>query len=134
VRGARPLSQAIAEGDGISAPVEVEEAAGAAAAREQGAVGLVVRRAGAGTVLRNGVRLPVLAVAPEPADVDALMVEVPERGDTVGGVVAATRARGLERVLRVLDEDELEEVAGVDAAIVSGSDVESPVGDAPPEV
>ena len=190
--GARRLSQAIAEGDGISVLVEVVDEAGAAAAAEQGAEGLVLRRAGAGTLLRNGVHLPVLAfaLAQEYGHVDALVVDVAEHGDDVGDVVEAAQARGLECVLRVRDEDELEEVmelvdpeilllsaedaedgqdhlerllellpdipagklaiaelagasrsdvlelerAGVDAVIVSGSDVESLVGDALPEV
>ena len=192
VTGARRLSQAIAEGDGISVLVEVVDEAGAAAAADQGAEGLVLRRAGAGTLLRNGVHLPVLAfaLAQEHGYVDALVVDVAEHGDDVGEVVAAAQARGLECVLRVRDEDELEEVlelvdpeilllsaedaedgqdhlerllellpdipagklaiaelagasrsdvlelerAGVDAVIVSGSDVESLVGDALPEV
>ena len=190
--GARRLSQAIAEGDGISVLVEVVDEAGASAAAEQGAEGLVLRRAGTGTLLRNGVHLPVLAfaLAQEHVSVDALVVDVAEHGDDVGDVVAAAHARGLECVLRVRDEDELEEVlelvdpeilllsaedaedgqdhlerllellpdipagklaiaelagasrsdvlelerAGVDAVIVSGSDVESLVGDALPEV
>ena len=118
------------------------------------------------------------------------MVDVAEHGDALGEVVDAAHARGLECVLRVRDEDELEEVlelvdpeilllsaedaddgqdhlerllellpdipagklaiaelagasrydvlelerAGVDAVIVSGSDVESLVGDTLPDV
>jgi indole-3-glycerol phosphate synthase len=194
VTGARRLSQAIAEGDGISVLVEVVDEAGAAAAADQGAEGIVLRRAGASTLLRNGVHLPVLAFALAQehghGHVDALVVDVAEHGDDIGEVVAAAQARGLECVLRVRDEDELEEVlelvdpeilllsaedaeegqdhlerllellpdipagklaiaelagasrsdvlelerAGVDAVIVSGSDVESLVGDALPEV
>ena len=188
--GARRLSQAIAEGDGISVLVEVVDGAGAAAAQKQGAEGLVVR---AGRVLRkDAVGLPVLAFASgtEALDVDALVVDVAEHGDALGDVVDAAHGRGLECVIRVRDEDELEEVldlvdpeillltadeaddgeshlqrllgllpdipagklaiaelagasrsdvlelerAGVDAVIVSGSDVESLVGDAIPEV
>lgn len=190
--GARRLSQAIAEGDGISVLVEVVDGAGAVAAKAQGAEGLVVRRAGAGAMLREDVHLPVLAfaLAAEPGHVDALVVDVAEHGDDVGDIVEAAQALGLECVLRVRDEDELEEVlelvdpeilllsaddaedgqdhlerllellpdipagklaiaelsgasrsdvlelerAGVDAVIVSGSDVESLVGDALPEV
>ena len=118
------------------------------------------------------------------------MVDVAEHGDALGDVVEAAHARGLECVIRVRDEDELEEVlelvdpeilllsaedaddgqdhlerllellpdipagklaiaelagasrydvlelerAGVDAVIVSGSDVESLVGDTLPDV
>jgi len=188
--GARRLSQAIAEGDGISVLVEVSDDAGAAAAEEQGAEGLVVR---SGRSLEmDAVSLPVLAFASgsDQIDVDALVVDVAEHGDALGAVVDAAHGRGLECVLRVRDEDELEEVlelvdpeillltaeqvddgeshlerllellpdipagklaiaelagasrsdvlelerAGVDAVIVSGSDVESLVGDAIPEV
>ena len=130
------------------------------------------------------------AVSHEVGDVDALVVDVAEHGDTIGDVIDAAHARGLECVIRVRDEDELEEVlelvdpeilllsaeeaddgqdhlerllellpdipagklaiaelagasradvlelerAGVDAVIVSGSDVESLVGDTVPEV
>ena len=126
----------------------------------------------------------------EVGDVDALVIDVAEHGDALGDVIEAAHARGLECVIRVRDEDELEEVlelvdpeilllsaeeaddgqdhlerllellpdipagklaiaelagasrsdvlelerAGVDAVIVSGSDVESLVGDTLPEV
>jgi indole-3-glycerol phosphate synthase len=192
VTGARRLSQAIAEGDGISVLVEVVDGAGAAAAQEQGAEGLVVRRAAGSVLFLDGLHLPVLAFASAqaPGQVDAVVIDVAEHGDAVGDVVEAAQAQGLECVLRVRDEDELEEVlelvdpeilllsaedaeegqdhlerllellpdvpagklaiaelagasrsdvlelerAGVDAVIVSGSDVESLVGDALPEV
>jgi len=189
VTGTRRFSQAIAEGDGISVLVEVVDGAGAAAAQEQGAEGLVVRSGR--TIPDDAVGLPVLAFASgiEVAGVDALVVDVAEHGDALGDVVEAAHGRGLECVIRVRDEDELEEVlelvdpeillltaevddgeshlhrllellpdipagklaiaelagasrsdvlelerAGVDAVIVSGSDVESLVGDAIPEV
>ena len=189
--GARRLSQAIAEGDGISVLVEVVDGAGAQAAQAQGAEGLVVRRADGG-LRADSLQLPVLAFAlgQDVGDVDALVVDVAEHGDALGDVVEAAHGRGLECVIRVRDEDELEEVlelvdpeilllsaddaedgqehlerllellpdipagklaiaelagasrsdvlelerAGVDAVIVSGSDVESLVGDAIPEV
>ena len=188
--GTRRLSQAIAEGDGISVLVEVADAVGARTAQEQGAEGLVVRRRADG--LRESSHLPVLAfgLASEVGDVDALVVDVAEHGDSLSEVVDAAHARGLECVLRVRDEDELEEVlelvdpeilllsaedaddgqdhlerllellpdipagklaiaelagasryevlelerAGVDAVIVSGSDVGSLVGDTLPDV
>ena len=188
--GVRRLSQAIAEGDGISVLVEVADGEGAATAQEQGAEGLVLRRPGAD--VRGRTHLPLLAFGrqSDAGDVDALVVDVAEHGDLLGQVVDAAHAGGLECVLRVRDEDELEEVlelvdpeilllaadaaddgqehlerllellpdipagklaiaelagasrsdvlelerAGVDAVIVSGSDVESLVGDTPPEV
>jgi indole-3-glycerol phosphate synthase len=191
VTGTRRLSQAIAEGDGISVLVEVVDGAGAQAAQAQGAEGLVVRQAGK-DLARDSVQLPVLAFAlgHDVVDVDALVVDVAEHGDSLGEAVEAAHVQGLECVIRVRDEDELEEVlelvdpeilllsaedagdgqehlerllellpdipagklaiaelagasrsdvlelerAGVDAVIVSGSDVESLVGDAIPEV
>ena len=188
--GPRRLSQAIAEGDGISVLVEVADGAGARAAQEQGAEGLVVRGRTAG--VRESTHLPLLAFGRQrdAGDVDALVVDVSEHGDALGEVVDAVHASGLECVIRVRDEDELEEVlelvdpeilllsaedaddgqdhlerllellpdipagklaiaelagasrydvdelerAGVDAVIVSGSDVESLVGDTLPDV
>ena len=189
--GARRLSQAIAEGDGISVLVEVVDGAGAGT------------RTGAGRGRARGARgarrlereQPTCRCSPsvvrhEVGDVDALVVDVAEHGDALGDVIDAAHARGLECVIRVRDEDELEEVlelvdpeilllsaeeaddgqehlerllellpdipagklaiaelagasrsdvlelerAGVDAVIVSGSDVESLVGDTLPEV
>jgi hypothetical protein len=170
--------------------VEVADASSAGAAQEQGAEGLVVRRRDDG--LRSESDLPLLAFGlhHEVGDVDALVVDVAEHGDAIGAVIEAVQASGLECVIRVRDEDELEEVlelvdpeilllsaedadegeellerlldllpdipagklaiaelagasradvlelerAGVDAVIVSGSDVESLVGDTVPEV
>ncbi len=110
MRGARRLSQAIAEGDGISVLVEVADSAGARTAQEQGAEGLVVRRQTGG--LRESTHLPLLAFGrqSEAGDVDALVLDVSEHGDALGDVVDAAHASGLECVIRVRDEDELEEV------------------------
>lgn len=188
--GVRRLSQAIAEGDGISVLVEVADGAGARTAQEQGAEGLVVRRHTDG--LRESSHLPLLAFGrqSEAGDVDAIVVGVAEHGDALGEVVDAAHASGLECVIRVRDEDELEEVlelvdpeilllsaeeaedgqdhlerllellpdipagklaiaelagasrydvlelerAGVDAVIVSGSDIGSLVGDSLPDL
>jgi len=190
VDGSRRLSQAIAEGDGISVLVEVSDAAGAQAARDQGAEGLVVRHH-PGTI-REDVDLPLLAFgrADDLGGIDAVVFDVAEHGDSLHEVIDAAHARGLECVLRVRDEDELEEVlelvdpeilllsvgeaddgqpplehlldllpdvpagklaiaelagasradvlelerAGVDAVIVSGSDIGSLVGDTLPDL
>ncbi len=188
--GTRRLSQAIAEGDGISVLVEVADSADARTAQEQGAEGLVVRQYADG--LRGESDLPLLAFGLERdvGDVDALVVDVAEHEDRLSEVVEAAHARGLECVLLVRDEDELGSVlelvdpeilllsaedadegqdhlerllellpdipagklaiaelvgasredvlelerAGVDAVIVSGSDVGSLVGDTLPDV
>lgn len=187
--GARRLSQAIAEGDGISVLVAVGDAAGASAAQAQGADGLVV---GTGDGLRGATDLPLLAVgrSAEVWDVDAVVIDPPDDPAVLAERVDAVHARGLECVVRVRDEDELADVleaidpeilllsvddnedegdhlsrllellpdipagklaiaelagasrddvlelerAGVDAVIVSGSDVGSLVGDTLPEV
>jgi Indole-3-glycerol phosphate synthase len=190
VTGARRLSQAIAEGDGISVLVEIADSVGATAAEEQGAEGLVVRAPAVG--LRDSSDLPLLAfgLASTVGGIDALVVDVAEHEDRLGEVVESAHVRGLECVLLVRDEDELESVlelvdpeilllsaedadddqdhlerllellpdipagklviaelagasredvlelerAGVDAVIVSGSDVGSLVGDTLPDV
>lgn len=188
--GVRRLSQAIAEGDGISVLVEINDGAGARTATEQGAEGLVVRHLS--EAIRSITDLPLLAFGAfdGEADVDAWVIDAAELGDDLGQVVQAVHDLGLECVVRVRDEDELEEAlesvdpeillltgedaedgqnhlerllellpdipagklaiaelatasreevlelerAGVDAVIVSGSDVGSLVGDTVPEV
>ena len=190
--GSRRLSQAIAEGDGISVLVEVSDGAGAQAAQGQGAEGLVVRHH-AGTI-RETCDLPLLAFGhgADLGPVDAVVVDSTDDRDVLAEVIAAVHARGLECVLRVSDEDDLEEMldrvdpeillltaeegemddrepllehllglladvpagklviaelarasradvdalerAGVDAVIVTGSDVGSLVGDALPDL
>jgi indole-3-glycerol phosphate synthase len=190
VDGSRRLSQAIAEGDGISVLVEVSDTAAAQAAQDQGAGGFVVR-GHAGTI-RESFALPVLAFgrADDLGGIDALVVDGSEDRDALAEVIAAVHDRGLECVLRVSDEDDLEEVlelvdpeiflltaeeaddgqpllerllelladvpagklaiaelagasradvvelerAGVDAVIVSGSDIGSLVGDTLPDL
>jgi hypothetical protein len=190
VTDARRLSQAIAEGDGISVLVEVRDGPGARTAEEQGAEGLVVRSA-AGSI-RGSSDLPLLAFGAvgDAGDVDAWVVAVADQGEHLAHAVQRVHDRGLECVIRVRDEDELEEAletvdpeilllsaddaddgqnhlerllellpdipagklaiaelagasrdevlelerAGVDAVIVSGSDVGSLVGDTLPDV
>ncbi len=188
--GSRRLSQAIAEGDGISVLVEIVDAVGARNAQQQGARGLVVGR-GAGFVPESS-DLPVLAFGSADAagSIDAVVVDATEEPDVLGDLVDAAHDRGVECVLRVTDEDDLGEVlelvdpeifllasegggegqsplerllelladvpagklaiadlagasrddvvelerAGVDAVIVSGSDIASLVGDTLPDL
>jgi indole-3-glycerol phosphate synthase len=109
VTGARRLSQAIAEGDGISVLVEVSDADGARAAEQQGAEGLVVRSLVEG--VREATDLPLLAFELEHAGgADALVVDVGALGDRLTQVIDEVHGLGLECVLRVRDEEELEEV------------------------
>jgi len=107
------LSQAIAEGDGISVLVEVADGEEAAAAELQGADALAVSR---GTPdLRNGSQLPVLLLE-SPAGtsgVSADAVVVPadaEEWDRAHGlgldcVVRVAAADDLERALEELDPE-----------------------------
>ena len=110
----RRLSQAIAEGDGISVLVGVVDGASARAAEEQGAEGLVV------TGLVDGVRgvtaLPLLWCAPggprdaQAAGADAwrLVVEHHDEEETLERAHAEALELGLECVVDVRDEEELE--------------------------
>jgi hypothetical protein len=105
----RRLSQAIAEGDGISVLVEVWDAAGAVRAEESGAEGVVARGAGEG--LRPHTALPVLAYGPAPDDAaadaaDAVVLAAD--ADALDDWAERCRGLGLEIVVRVRDEDELE--------------------------
>ena len=98
------LSQAIAEGDGISILVEVADAGAAGSAEQEGAEGLAVRR-GADAV-RAVTQLPVLhlggTAAASEASADAVVVEPNvEAWDEA-------RALGLECVVRVRHADDVE--------------------------
>lgn len=106
--GLRRLSQAISEGDGISVLVEVRDADGARAAAEQGAEGLVVRLAAAG--IREATELPVVWIgsAEDAGDADAVVVDADAAGDRLAELVDAVHALGVECVLKVRDEDDLE--------------------------
>ena len=106
---ARRLSQAIAEGDGISVLVEVGDARAAGIAERAGAEGLVIRASS--TDLGANLVLPVLAYGPEPdaaaagaADAVVLMAD----GDTLEQLVDRCRELGVEVVIRVRDDEELE--------------------------
>lgn len=110
MRGARRLSQAISEGDGISVLVEVESGAAARAAEAQGADGLAVREAAGG--IREASGLPLLFVgAPEQAgEADAVVLDADPAGERLAEAVEQASGLGLEWVVRVRDEDELEHV------------------------
>ncbi len=107
------LSQAIAEGDGISVLVEVTDGQEAQAAEEQGADALAVTH---GTSdLRNGSQLPVLllgdfrGLSGVPADAVVVPpdVEAWERANELGvhPVVRVADAEDLERALEELDPE-----------------------------
>ena len=102
------LSQAIAEGDGISILVEVEDAAGANAAAKQGADALACRR-GIHAV-RASSQLPLLAFGSlldaKGVDADAIAI-APELA-----LWDEANAYGLECVVRVSDAQGLEYALG----------------------
>ena len=107
----RRLSQAIAEGDGISVLVHVEHADDVRAGETQGAEGVVVRGAG----LFGSVALPVLAYGPTPEEAaslgaHAVVLSVDEDEDGLASLVERAADLGLEWVARVRDEDDLERV------------------------
>jgi indole-3-glycerol phosphate synthase len=110
---ARRLSQAISEGDGISVLVEVRDARDARAAERQGAEGLVVREP-TGSV-RGASQLPVLAYGPSlhdavDAEADAVVLAAEDESEHLAGLAEEASELGLECVLRVRDEDDLERV------------------------
>jgi indole-3-glycerol phosphate synthase len=110
VSGPRRLSQAISEGDGISVLVEVGDGEGARRAQQQGAEGIVTRRSVDG--IREASGLPVLwfGSLEHADDADAVVIDPEGLGDRLEAVVEEAHELGLECVLRVRDEDELEEV------------------------
>src|SRR5207253_430080 len=113
VTAPRRLSQAISEGAGISVIVRVADAAAAGAAEEQGAEAVAVEGISAG--LRAATRLPVLCHGASPeeargagADACLLVVEQVRDEDDLAAVASAAHLLGLELVVDVHDEEELE--------------------------
>jgi indole-3-glycerol phosphate synthase len=110
-RGARRFSQAISEGDGISVIVEVGDAAAAQSAEAQGAEAIGLRTALAG--IHDATELPILwlsAGSPTEAahaGADALIVRA--RDDQVAELHRTAIELGLDCVIRVANEEELEQ-------------------------
>ena len=107
---ARRLSQAIAEGDGISVLVEIRDSGAARIAEQSGAEGIVVRVAAA--AVRAETALPLLAYGPAPDDAAAgsadAVVLMPDEGDHVlAGLAERCHELGIEVVVRVSDEEQL---------------------------
>ena len=108
----RRFSQAISEGDGISVIVDVIDVAGARSAEAQGAEGIVLRRALDG--IRDATELPILWVADGPptdasdAAADACVVRAHD--ERAAELHRQALDLGLDCVIRVANEEELEEV------------------------
>jgi hypothetical protein len=106
VTSQRRLSQAISEGDGISLIAIVSDAESASAAEDAGAEGIAVERPTAG--VREATTLPVLALSAEPGDADAALLVVEDVGDDLEPRQAELHGRGLEIVVDVRTEEEVE--------------------------
>ena len=117
-RGGRRFSQAISEGDGISVIVEVDGPEAARAAEVGGAEALVIRADLAG--VRDATELPILWRRSGPVDdaaragADAYLIVASElegeEGARVGDAAARAVELGLDWVVSVGDEEELERV------------------------
>jgi indole-3-glycerol phosphate synthase len=113
VTGARRLSQAISEGDGISIIALVGDADSARSAEEQGAEALALRAPAPG--VREATSLPILFredASPEVAhDVGAdaclIVVEQHDEEEHLEDLHARALERGLEIVVDVHDDDSL---------------------------
>jgi len=115
VTGARRLSQALSEGDGISVLVDVADAASARAAEEQGAEGIALTGQRSG--VRDATTLPILyrssdspdAASSAGADAWVLVAErADDDGEELAGLYAGAQDLGLECVVDVRDDEELE--------------------------
>jgi hypothetical protein len=113
VGGQRKLSQAIAEGDGISVLVEIVDAAGARTAEEQGADGLVVRHAAPGVA--SELPLLVFPAGHEGAEenVDAVVLHYDDEDELLEARFSTLSGRGLECALWVADDEDVERVLDV---------------------
>jgi hypothetical protein len=98
------LSQAIAEGDGISILVEVADAGAAGSAEQEGAEGVAVRRDA--DVVRAATQLPLLHLGGTAAAKEAASDAVVVAPDVDAWDEA--RALGLECVVRVQNAEDLE--------------------------
>ena len=116
-RGGRRFSQAISEGDGISVIVEVDGPDAARTAEADGAECVVIRNALGG--IGDATELPILWSAggtPEDAvraGADAMLVvaeQHDEDGDGLAAVAAHATELGLDVVVSVSSEDQLERV------------------------
>jgi Indole-3-glycerol phosphate synthase len=104
------LSHVISEGEAISLLVEVDGADAARVAEEQGAEGIVLRARP--DVVRAATRLPIVLYGGEPNDsADAIVVDAgTDDVESLERLVDRAGQRGIECVVKVSDEEELERV------------------------
>jgi indole-3-glycerol phosphate synthase len=108
----RRFSEAISEGDGISLIAEVADAEGARTAERQGAEGILVRGRLEG--VREATTLPILWANEGPpsaaheAGADACILRFAEDDDAVEARYSEATELGLDCVVAVSNEDELE--------------------------
>jgi indole-3-glycerol phosphate synthase len=106
----RRLSQAIAEGDGISVLVQVDDGEAARRAEQSGAEGVVVRASG--VHLRSHTALPLLAYGPTPDEAigaDAVVLAPNDHGE-LPMLAGRCLELGLEFVVRIRGDDEVDHV------------------------
>ena len=109
MRAPRRFSQAISEGDGISLLAEVADAEAAREVERLGAEGLVVRGNGRG--LHDASDLPICLYGALPTfegEADAVVVDASEDDDWPASVLQLAEESGVETVVKVSDEDELQ--------------------------
>jgi indole-3-glycerol phosphate synthase len=110
--GMRRFSEAISEGDGISLIVEVADPEGARTAEREGAEGILVRGRLEG--VRAATTLPILWAdegspsAAREAGADACLIRFVEDDDAAEARYAEATELGLDCVVAVSNEDELE--------------------------
>jgi len=110
----RRLSHAISEGQGISILVEVADREAARTAEAQGANGLAVKSERVG--VRDATQLPLLWCVEgrfrdaHGAGADAVVLVAEQAEDTLEELYEEALELGLECVVEVRDEDELEQV------------------------
>jgi indole-3-glycerol phosphate synthase len=111
-RGTRRFSQAIAEGDGISVIVEVVDPDSARSAQAEGAEAISVLSLPDG--IRQATSLPIFWRGREALDgarawgADACLLTLADEGEALERSYGDASALGLDCVIEVRDEDELE--------------------------
>jgi hypothetical protein len=121
VTASRRLSHAISEGEGISLIVGVDSAEAAAAAEADGAEAVFISHDRLLVQVRGATTLPVLAQARDGASADACIVEADAE---------ILLADEIERVIRVEDEDTLEDVLerlDPELLLLAGGDADDPL-------